>query len=70
MTCPASPARRRFLQTLTTTVAAVGVGPTLLGMSDKAGRRRPIVGSGAYTYEVHHDWGELPSTLKYGHTHG
>jgi len=70
MTCPASPARRRFLQTLTTTVAAVGVGPTLLGMSDKAGRRRPIVGSGAYTYEVHHDWGELPSTLKYGNTHG
>jgi hypothetical protein len=70
MTRPPSPTRRRFLKTLTTTVAAVGAGPTLFGMSDKSGRRLPIVGSGAYTYEVHHDWGELPAALKYGNTHG
>ena len=49
--------------------AAVAV-PTLLGAQDKAGMRRPVVGSGEYTFEVHHDWGELPAQIRYGNTHG
>src|SRR5262249_25812512 len=58
------PSRRRFLQT------AAAVTPAILRADDKAGARLPVVGSGAHTYEVHHDWGELPASIKYGNTHG
>jgi hypothetical protein len=58
------PSRRGFLQT-----AAVLV-PTILGADDKSGSQLPVIGSGAHTYEVHHDWGELPSNIRYGNTHG
>ncbi len=30
----------------------------------------PIVGVGPYRYEVHHDWAQLPSHIKFGNTHG
>ncbi|HUJ96391.1 MAG TPA: hypothetical protein VLW84_14055, partial [Terriglobales bacterium] len=55
--------RRTFL----TTAAAA---PLLLGMTDKSGRKPPILGTGDHTYEAIHDWGELPSNIKYGNTHG
>ena len=55
--------RRRFVQT---SAAA----PAILGAQDKSGRKRPIIGSGEHTYEVFHDWGELPAHIKYGNTHG
>ncbi|HUB28986.1 MAG TPA: hypothetical protein VL967_04785 [Terracidiphilus sp.] len=58
--------RRRFLGQLGTGFAA----PLLLGMTDKAESRKPIVGSGEHTYEVTHDWGELPADIQYGNTHG
>lgn len=38
--------------------------------SDKADAKRPVIGSGAHQYEVFHDWGELPRSIKYGNTHG
>jgi DNA-binding beta-propeller fold protein YncE len=56
--------RRKFL------VAVGGGAPLILGASDKAGTRKPIIGEGKHTYEVHHDWGELPANIKYGNTHG
>jgi DNA-binding beta-propeller fold protein YncE len=50
---------------------SVGAGaPLLLGMTNKSGSAKPVLGSGAYTYEVTHDWGELPPNIKYGNTHG
>jgi hypothetical protein len=56
--------RRSFLY-------AVGGGvPLIMGAADKSGSSKPIVGSGANTYEVTHDWGELPAQIKYGNTHG
>jgi len=58
------PSRRTFLQT-----AAV-LAPAILSADDKGGSKLPIVGSGDHTYEVHHDWGELPSNIRYGNTHG
>jgi hypothetical protein len=67
---PSIPTRRQFLGALGTGLAASVAGPTLLHATDKAGTRRPVVGSGEFTYEVHHDWGELPAGLKYGNTHG
>ena len=62
--------RRRFLASVGAGLGAVVAGPTLLGATDKAGTKRPIVGSGEFTYEVYHDWGTLPAGLKYGNTHG
>jgi hypothetical protein len=55
--------RREFL-------AAAAAGPILLGVQDKAGSKAPVLGSGAFTYEAVHDWGTLPSPIKWGNTHG
>lgn len=44
--------------------------PAILGAANKSGSAKPIVGEGAFKYEVTHDWGELPAGLKYGNTHG
>ncbi len=61
---PAS--RRGFL-----TRVATGLGaPLTLGAANKSGSRKPVLGSGAHTYEVTHDWGELPRDIQYGNTHG
>lgn len=54
--------RRSFL-------GALAAAPVLLGAEDKAGSKNPILGTGAYQYECIHDWGELPTTIKYGNTH-
>src|SRR5271154_2942712 len=62
--------RRSFIQNIGAS-AAVGAGaPLILGATDKSGSAKPVMGSGAYTYEVTHDWGELPPQIKYGNTHG
>jgi hypothetical protein len=55
--------RREFL-------AAAAAGPILLGVQDKAGSKAPVLGKGPFTYEAVHDWGELPSSIKWGNTHG
>jgi sugar lactone lactonase YvrE len=64
------PSRRAFLGALAGVGTASLAGPNILGASDKAGTKRPVIGSGEFTYEVYHDWGELPAGLKYGNTHG
>ena len=56
--------RRSFLQT------TAAIAPAVLWADDKAGTKRPIVGSRDHTYEVFHDWGELPTEIRYGNTHG
>jgi hypothetical protein len=58
-----TPTRRDFL-------TAATVSPLLLGLQDKAGSRLPIMGAGAHTYEVTHDWGVLPPSIRWGNTHG
>src|SRR5664280_2848282 len=55
--------RRRFMQ-------ACALAPAILGATDKAGAKAPVVGAGKYTYEARHDWGELPAGITYGNTHG
>src|SRR5256885_16128440 len=60
---PPSTTRRTVVQALLTA-------PMILGASDKAGTKRPVAGQGEYKYECIHDWGELPSNIKYGNTHG
>ncbi|OYW08588.1 MAG: hypothetical protein B7X34_08395, partial [Acidobacteriia bacterium 12-62-4] len=50
--------RRSFLVAASTAVA-MGQG------------RAPVMGSGAYAYEAHHDWPQLPAgTHRFGNTHG
>jgi hypothetical protein len=59
------------MQTRRSFLYAVGAGaPLILGADNKSGSAKPVLGSGAYTYEVTHDWGELPAQIKYGNTHG
>jgi hypothetical protein len=55
--------RREFLKT-------AAAAPLLLGTQDKAGSRAPVLGSGEFTYEAIHDWGELPARIRWGNTHG
>ena len=58
--------RRSFLQAS----AAVAVtGPTLLGMTDKAGAKPPTVGDKGHVYECHHGWGTLPAGFEWQTTH-
>jgi len=61
------------MQSVTTTrrgfVAALSA-PMILGATNKSGSQLPILGSGEFKYEAHHDWGELPASIKYGNTHG
>jgi hypothetical protein len=59
--------RRSFMRNVT---ALAGTGPVILGAQNKSGSAKLILGEGAYTYEVTHDWGDLPSNIKYGNTHG
>jgi hypothetical protein len=60
--------RRGFVRTLGAGAAAVA-GP-FIHAQDKSDNKKLIVGSGEHTYEVQHDWGELPASIKYGNTHG
>lgn len=61
-----APSRRTFLSA----TASMASAPFILGGTDKTGTRKPVIGSGDYVFEVTHDWGELPSEIKYGNTHG
>ena len=58
--------RRSFLRGVGTGLSA----PLILGAQVKSGNKKPVVGSGDHTYEVTHDWGELPADIQYGNTHG
>lgn len=61
--------RRDFLKTAGT-ATLLAAGAPFVRASDKAGRRAPVLGSGAHTYEAIHDWGALPDDIAYGNTHG
>jgi sugar lactone lactonase YvrE len=50
--------------------ALFAAAPAILGAQDKAGAKRPVTGEGAFQYEMIHDWGELPRTIRYGNVHG
>jgi hypothetical protein len=56
--------RRTFLA-----ASAVGAVAPFVKADDKSGKKNPILGSGEQQYECIHDWGELPSNIKYGNTH-
>lgn len=51
-------------------VSLLASAPVILGASSKSGSAKPILGEGDHKYEVTHDWGALPASIKYGNTHG
>lgn len=61
-----STTRRSFLAAA---AAVPFAAPFIKGATDKAGTKLPVVGEGDHTYEVIHDWGDLPSNIRYGNTH-
>src|SRR2546430_7552502 len=59
-----NPTRRTFLA-----AAAAAAGPYIIGADVKSGIKNPVIKAGDHEYEVIHDWGNLPSNIKYGNTH-
>ncbi|MDZ4779448.1 MAG: twin-arginine translocation signal domain-containing protein [Planctomycetia bacterium] len=63
--------RRSFVKTTGAAAVAAGVlGPSMVWADDKAGAKLPVIGEADHTYEVHHGWGELPDSIRWGETHG
>ena len=62
--------RRDFLKASGLAAVTAAVGPTILHATDKAGSKAAVVGKDAHTYECVHGWGELPSHVQWGETHG
>lgn len=63
--------RRTFIKAAGAAALATAVAPTILRAADKSGGKRPVVGSGEFTYECIHGWGELPEGAHYGNaSHG
>ncbi len=62
--------RRTFIKTAGAAALSAAVGPIILHAEDKAGTKRAVVGTGEYTYECYHNWGEVPSHIVWGDTHG
>ena len=62
--------RRTFLTQTAAASAAIAASPFAVHAQDKSGSKPAIVGSGEYTYECHHGWGETPSHIKWYETHG
>jgi hypothetical protein len=70
---PSSPQlpRRDFLKVAgASTAAAFLTGVPYIRAADKSGSRLPVLGTGEHVYETIHDWGDLPSNIAYGNTHG
>ncbi|GAB4137952.1 MAG: hypothetical protein Tsb009_05750 [Planctomycetaceae bacterium] len=66
----AQTSRRTFLKTSAASAVAMTASPLFLHAERKSGKKSHIVGTGAWKYEVQHDWGELPDHIKWGDTHG
>ncbi|QDU31412.1 NHL repeat protein [Anatilimnocola aggregata] len=62
--------RRKFLQSTAAGVAGAACGPVILGAADKTGTKLKTVGENEFQYECEHNWGQLPSHIKWGDTHG
>ncbi|HLH42950.1 MAG TPA: hypothetical protein VKV74_08185 [Bryobacteraceae bacterium] len=56
--------RRTFL-----TASAAATVPFFIKADSKTDSKNKILGEGEHQYECIHDWGQLPSNIKYGNTH-
>jgi len=63
--------RREFLKTAGAAAAVTAFAPHFcVHASDKAGSKPAVVGSGEFTFECHHHWGEVPDQIRWHATHG
>jgi len=62
--------RRDFIKTTGAAAIVTAIAPTILGAESKSASGNPIIGSGEHKYEAIHNWGELPSHIQWGETHG
>ncbi len=65
--------RRDFLKGSVVAAGAAawaGGGPLLLGITDKADSKTPVIGKDEHRYACVHGWGELPRHLRWETTHG
>jgi hypothetical protein len=62
--------RRVFLQRSTAAAAVLAGGPLILHAANKADSKLAVVGAGEHRYECHHNWGQLPASIKWRTTHG
>lgn len=62
--------RRDFVKAAGAAAVAGSLAPSMVWASDKSGSKLPVIGEGEHTYEVHHGWGELPESVRWGETHG
>jgi hypothetical protein len=66
--------RRNFLKTTGAAATALASNALSSGFfvhaSDKTGAKPAVVGSGEFTYECHHNWGDVPDHIRWLDTHG
>lgn len=67
---PTGASRREFLKMTASAALTSAVAPTILHAADKSGDKLPVLGSGSRQFEAIHGWGELPSHVVWGETHG
>jgi uncharacterized protein YfaP (DUF2135 family) len=62
--------RRKFLAAgAAAAVAGAISAPAILRATDKAATKPLITGSGEHTFQVIHDWAQLPGHIQFGNTH-
>lgn len=61
--------RRDFLKSSTAAAVTAAAAP-FVHAGDKTGSKPAIIGTGEFTYECHHNWGEVPSHIHWFETHG
>ena len=64
------PMRRDFLKSAGAAAATALTANFFVHASDKAGTKPAIVGAGEFTYECHHNWGDVPDSITWHATHG
>lgn len=64
------PLRRDFLKSAGTAAATALTSNFFVHAADKAQSKPAVVGSGAFTYECHHHWGDVPRHIRWHATHG
>src|SRR5687768_6354271 len=62
--------RRKFLKTAAAFSVMTPCVPLILGATDKAGSRLPVIGTDAFQYEVRHDCMQPPPHIRWQETHG
>jgi len=67
---PSAASRRAFLKSSAAAALATSALPTILGADDKAESKLPVLGVDGNRFEAIHNWGELPSHIVWGETHG